>query len=103
MAAGSGSRVVSHSQFEVDYNRFRKANALAGEWTHQLDEFQTITPSLQVGDLRYTGFNAVRDAQFTASGFKADWEYGAYQHQGTTDSQGFWRIVSASRKKRSAR
>lgn len=58
---------ASHSQLEVDYNRFRKANALAGEWTHQLDEFQTITPSLQVGDLRYTGFNAVRDAQFTAA------------------------------------
>lgn len=58
---------ASHGQLEVDHNRFRKANALAGEWTHQLDEFQTITPSLQVGEFRYTGFNEVRNAQFTGA------------------------------------
>src|SRR5206468_7566703 len=37
-----------------------------------------------------------RNAQFTAPGFKADWEYAAYQHQGPSDSEGFWRIVSAT-------
>lgn len=37
-----------------------------------------------------------RNAQFTAPGFKADWQYGSYQHQGVFDSEGFWRIVSAT-------
>ncbi len=37
-----------------------------------------------------------RNAQITAPGFKADWQYGSYQHQGTSDSQGFWRIASAT-------
>ena len=58
---------ASLSQLEVDNNRFRRADSLVGEWTHQLDEFQTITPSLQVGQFRYTGFNEVRDAQFTGA------------------------------------
>ncbi len=37
-----------------------------------------------------------RNAQFTAPGFKADWQYGSYQHQGNFDSEGFWQIVSAT-------
>jgi hypothetical protein len=35
-----------------------------------------------------------RGATFTASGFKPDYEYGAYQHQGAYDSQGIWKILS---------
>ncbi len=53
------------SQIEVDNNRFRKSTGATGEWTHQLDEFQTITPALQYAELRYTGGNQVRDADFT--------------------------------------
>jgi hypothetical protein len=37
-----------------------------------------------------------RGAIFTASGFKADWQYGCYQHQGQYDSDGFWKITSAT-------
>jgi hypothetical protein len=35
-----------------------------------------------------------RGAMFTASGFKADWQYGCYQHQGAYDSDSFWKITS---------
>jgi hypothetical protein len=35
-----------------------------------------------------------RGAVFTAPGFKADWEYGCYQHQGQYDSDSFWKITS---------
>jgi hypothetical protein len=46
-------------------------------------------------DLRNT--NAwERGVQFTASGFKADWEFGAYQHQGAFDSQSFFKITGAT-------
>ena len=37
-----------------------------------------------------------RGALFTASGFKADWQYGCYQHQGQYDSDSFWKITSAT-------
>jgi hypothetical protein len=37
-----------------------------------------------------------RGAIFTAPGFKPDYEYGAYQHQGAYDSEGMWRILSAT-------
>jgi len=35
-----------------------------------------------------------RGAIFTAPGFKVDYQYGAYQHQGPWDSQTLWRILS---------
>jgi len=53
------------SQIEVDNVRFRKSTGVTGEWTHQIDEFQTITPTVQYAELRYTGGNQVRDADFT--------------------------------------
>lgn len=37
-----------------------------------------------------------REAQFTAPGFKADWEYGCFQDQGAFDSNGLWKILSAT-------
>jgi hypothetical protein len=37
-----------------------------------------------------------RGAMFTATGFKPDYEYGAYQHQGGGNSQGLWKILSAT-------
>jgi hypothetical protein len=37
-----------------------------------------------------------RGATFTATGFKPDYEYGAYQHQGGFDSEGMWKILSAT-------
>jgi hypothetical protein len=33
---------------------------------------------------------------FTAPGFKPDWEFGAYQHQGPFDGQSFFKILSAT-------
>jgi hypothetical protein len=35
-----------------------------------------------------------RGATFTAAGFKPDYQYGAYQHQGPYDSESFWRLTS---------
>jgi hypothetical protein len=35
-----------------------------------------------------------RGTSFSASGFKADWQYGCYQHQGIYDSDSFFRITS---------
>lgn len=37
-----------------------------------------------------------RGATFSAPGFKPDWQFGAYQHQGPFDSQSFFRILSAT-------
>ena len=37
-----------------------------------------------------------RGAVFTASGFKADYQYGCYQHQGQYDGDSFWRIESST-------
>ncbi|MBI5835939.1 MAG: T9SS type A sorting domain-containing protein [Candidatus Eisenbacteria bacterium] len=37
-----------------------------------------------------------RKTQFTAPGFKADWQYGCYQDQGAFDANNFWKIVSAT-------
>ncbi len=51
-------------------------------------------PNGQV-DLRTT--NAwERGVQFTAPGFRADWQLGAYQHQGPFDSQSFFKITGAA-------
>lgn len=50
------------------------------------------------GPLGYTDLTAIdtweRGATFSATGFKPDYEYGAYQHQGPYDSHGMWRILS---------
>ncbi|UCF78913.1 MAG: T9SS type A sorting domain-containing protein [Candidatus Eiseniibacteriota bacterium] len=35
-----------------------------------------------------------RGTMFTAPGFRADWEYGCYQHQGIYDSDSFFKITS---------
>ena len=37
-----------------------------------------------------------RGALFTATGFKPDWQFGAYQHQGADDGQSFWKLLSAT-------
>ncbi len=37
-----------------------------------------------------------RGAQFTAAGFKPDWQFGSYQHQGIYDGQSFWKLTSAT-------
>jgi hypothetical protein len=49
------------------------------------------------GQTDLTNINAwARHATFTAPGFKPDWEFGAYQHQGQYDSQSFFKILSAT-------
>ena len=59
---------VSHAEVAVDYTRFRDVNSLSGEWLHQLDELQTISPFLQLAEFHYTGNNKPRDAEFYAGG-----------------------------------
>lgn len=59
---------ASHSEVSVDYSRFRSVDSLSGEWLHQLDELQTISPFVQTARFSYTGDNRVRDADFLAAG-----------------------------------
>ncbi|UCF05173.1 MAG: T9SS type A sorting domain-containing protein [bacterium] len=46
----------------------------------------------------YTDLTAIdtweRGATFSAAGFKVDYQYGAYQHQGPYDSQSMWHLTS---------
>jgi hypothetical protein len=71
---------ASHAEVTVDDARFRDVNSIAGEWHHQLDELQTISPFVQYAQLRYTGNNIPRDADFYALGlgyrksFIGDWQ-----------------------------
>jgi hypothetical protein len=59
---------ASRAEVAVDYTRFRDVNSLSGEWLHQLDELQTISPFLQLAEFHYTGNNKPRDAEFYAAG-----------------------------------
>jgi len=59
---------ASHSEASVDYNRFRTVNSLSGEWLHQIDELQTISPFVQIANFDYTGNNRPRNADFYAAG-----------------------------------
>ena len=59
----------------------------------------TSTPT-PTGPTAITNLTAIdhweRGATFTASGFKPDWQFGAYQHQGVYDGQSFWKLLSAT-------
>lgn len=59
---------ASRAEVTVDYNRFRTVSSLSGEWLHQIDELQTISPFVQTAQFDYTGNNRVRDAEFHAAG-----------------------------------
>ncbi len=59
---------ASHASVSVDYQRFRDVNSLSGEWLHQIDELQTISPFVQTAQFKYTGDNRLRDADFNAVG-----------------------------------
>lgn len=71
---------ASRAEVSVDYNRFRTVSSLSGEWLHQIDELQTISPFLQTAQFDYTGNNRARDAEFHAAGigyrkaFIATWQ-----------------------------
>ncbi|MCX5801618.1 MAG: T9SS type A sorting domain-containing protein [Candidatus Eisenbacteria bacterium] len=63
----------------------------ANSWIVYLD----TDPGGSNGQTDLTGIDHwERGALFTASGFKADWEYGCYQHQGQSDGDSFWKITS---------
>ena len=65
----------------------------ANSWILYLD----TDPNGPNGQADLRNINAwARGAQFTAPGFKPDWELGAYQHQGQFDSQTFFKILSAT-------
>jgi hypothetical protein len=59
---------ASRAEVAVDDTRFRNVSSLSGEWLHQLDELQTISPFLQYATFDYTGNNRARDAEFYAGG-----------------------------------
>lgn len=65
----------------------------ANSWLLYLD----VDPGSQNGQIDLTQIDAwERGAIFTAPGFAADFQYGAYQHQSPYDSQSFWQLVSPS-------
>ena len=59
---------ASHATVEVDNNRFRDVDGLAGEMSYQLDELQSVGPFLQYARLSYTGDNQPRDSDFYIGG-----------------------------------
>lgn len=59
---------ASQSEVSVDQNTFRRVSSLSGEWLHQIDELQTISPFVQTARFSYTGNNRPRDAEFYAAG-----------------------------------
>uniref|UniRef100_A0A832I1S2 T9SS type A sorting domain-containing protein n=1 Tax=Eiseniibacteriota bacterium TaxID=2212470 RepID=A0A832I1S2_UNCEI len=65
--------------------------ATANSWLLYLD----TDPGGPLGETDLTAINTwERGATFSAPGFRPDWQFGAYQHQGPFDSQSFFRILS---------
>lgn len=50
-------------------SKYRDIIGASGEWSHQLDELQTISATTSYADLNYAGTNQVRDARLTGVGF----------------------------------
>jgi len=59
---------VSYSKMDVDKNRFRNVGDVSVEWGHLLNELQSFHVQYQYAQLRYTGFNEARNANFNAVG-----------------------------------
>jgi hypothetical protein len=53
---------------DVDKNRFRNVGDVSVEWGHLLNELQSFHVQYQYAQLRYTGFNEARNANFNAVG-----------------------------------
>ncbi len=67
--------------------------ATGNSWLMYLD----TDPGGANGQTDLTAINAwERGATFTASGFRPDWQFGAYQHQGAFDGQSFFKLLSAT-------
>jgi hypothetical protein len=59
---------LSHGDVEVDHARFRAIDGISGELNHQLDEFQSLGPFIQLARLSYTGDNQPRNSDFRILG-----------------------------------
>lgn len=59
---------LSFNQMDVNHGRFRSSTGLTGEWTHQINELQTIGGLLQHSTLDYPGNNNLRDSRLTVAG-----------------------------------
>jgi hypothetical protein len=97
----------SLSEVELNGLRFIDSSALTAEWTRQLDELQTLTPSLQYADLRYPT-QPVRDSAITSLGlayrraFAHPWQpvlsvSGAYGEERNTRAVNLGRRISSVR------
>lgn len=65
--------------------------ATGNSWLLYLD----TDPGGPGGPVNLTAIDAwERGATFSAPGFRPDWQFGAYQHQGAFDGQSFFRITS---------
>ena len=88
---------ASHSEVAVDDTRFRDVNSIAGEWHHQLDELQTISPFVQYAQLRYTGNNI---SAGTPTSMR--WQWVTAKHSSATGSRCSPRASMAGRNTTSA-
>ncbi|MFH1841729.1 MAG: FlgD immunoglobulin-like domain containing protein, partial [bacterium] len=60
-------------------------------WLIYLD----VDPDSLTGEIDLMAIDAwERGASFSATGFRADFQYGCYQHQSAYDGDGFWQILS---------
>lgn len=57
-----------YNELSVDQNWYRKVGGVSGEVNHQIDEFQTVSGSLQLGKIYYSGANEPRNAELWALG-----------------------------------
>jgi tetratricopeptide (TPR) repeat protein len=55
-----------YNELAVGHDWYRQFMGVAGEVNHQLDEFQMLGASIQIGDLRYAGANEPRNADLWA-------------------------------------
>jgi len=64
----SYSTAVSYSQMDVDRNRFRSVGDVSVEWNRLLNELSSFHAHFQYAQLRYSGANEPRNANFSAIG-----------------------------------
>lgn len=83
-----------HARWDADYLYLAIDGLVTGNsWLLYLD----TDPDGPNGQTDLTAIDAwERGATFTAPGFRPDFQYGAYQHQGPFDSDSFFRIDSAT-------
>lgn len=56
------SLLASYEQLSIENDRYRKTTAVLGNLTRQLNELQSVSLGVQLGEITYEGNNSLRDA-----------------------------------------